>query len=138
MGVSWTDPIGVTPQSLGAPELTAGVSVLCPGHEEGPDTVVRPGAFRSEADGPYDPLPVRRYGGLGFPRARSRTVAPVNTNDGHRRGVRDQLTRLLRRRIRATAPGPVNRVETSTHHPEPSRSNTDGNPQLVKSEKAAC
>jgi hypothetical protein len=122
MGVSWTDPIVVTTRALGAPELTAGVPVPCPGHEEAPDTVVRPGACRSEADRLYDPLPERRYGCLGSPRTRSRTAAPVNTNDGHRRGVRELLARLLRR----------TRADTPTY-PADQRSDADGNPQLVKS-----
>lgn len=131
MGVFWTDPMGVIPYDLGAPELAPGASVPCPGIEEGPDTtVVRPAICRSEAAGPYDPLPVRWYGWLGFPRTLPRTAAPVGRR---REGIRDLLTQLKYRRIRAATPAAVSRAEAAPHHPEPSRSDADGHPQLLKS-----
>jgi hypothetical protein len=58
MGVCWTDPHRVPPNHMGTPDPAAGVPAHGPGHEEGPDQVVRP--VESEHDGLYDLSPARR------------------------------------------------------------------------------
>ena len=62
MGVLWTDPIGAMPKDPGA-SMAGGASVPGPGEGESPDSVVR--LVGGQTDGPYDPLPARRYKGVG-------------------------------------------------------------------------